>query len=172
MQPARPEARRRLHPVRHRRRGRSREGFAAGCPKPTKTKYRTGVILGSGHRRPVDHRRHRRWSWKPRARAAISPFFISSALINLISGQVSIRYGFKGPNHAVVTACATGAHAIGDATPADQVRRRRRDGRRRRRGGRLQGRHGRLHRLPRRLDRFQRDPEKASRPTTRTATAS
>jgi len=84
------------------------------APEDDEGRERTGVILGSGigglatiERTSVEL--HERGPRK------VSPFFIPSALINLASGQVSIRYGFKGPNHAVVTACATGAHAIGDA---------------------------------------------------------
>ena len=75
---------------------------------------RTGVMIGSGIgglQTIVETTE----LLNARGTRRISPFFIPSALINLISGQVSIRYQFRGPNHSVVTACSTGAHAIGDA---------------------------------------------------------
>ena len=83
-------------------------------PKTENEKQRTGVILGSGigGLETIAKTTELLNSKGPRK---VSPFFIPSALINLLSGQVSIRYGFKGPNHSVVTACSTGAHAIGDA---------------------------------------------------------
>ncbi|MBO9559531.1 MAG: beta-ketoacyl-ACP synthase II [Caulobacter sp.] len=84
-------------------------------PETEEDKYRTGVILGSGIG-GLSTIADTALELEAKGPRRVSPFFISSALINLISGQVSIRYGFKGPNHAVVTACATGAHAIGDAT--------------------------------------------------------
>jgi len=83
-------------------------------PTDEESLERTGVMIGSGigglpgiaETTMVLHEKGPR---------RVSPFFIPSCLINLASGQVSIKYGFKGPNHAVVTACSTGAHAIGDA---------------------------------------------------------
>ncbi|MDB5430724.1 MAG: 3-oxoacyl-ACP synthase [Caulobacter sp.] len=84
-------------------------------PQTEEDRYRTGVILGSGIG-GLDTIAKTAIELRDKGPRRVSPFFIPSALINLASGQVSIRYGFKGPNHAVVTACATGAHAIGDAT--------------------------------------------------------
>ncbi|MVO14756.1 beta-ketoacyl-ACP synthase II [Parasedimentitalea huanghaiensis] len=77
--------------------------------------FRTGVMIGSGIG-GLSSIADTAVMMKERGPRRVSPFFIPGALINLISGQVSIRFGFKGPNHSVVTACSTGAHAIGDAS--------------------------------------------------------
>ena len=77
-------------------------------------KLRTGVMIGSGIG-GLNSIAETAVLIKEKGPKRVSPFFIPGALINLVSGQVSIRFGFKGPNHAVVTACSTGAHAIGDA---------------------------------------------------------
>jgi 3-oxoacyl-[acyl-carrier-protein] synthase II len=83
-------------------------------PEDEEARERTGVLIGSGIG-GVESIAETAVTLKERGPRRVSPFFIPGALINLCSGQVSIRYGFKGPNHAVVTACSTGAHAIGDA---------------------------------------------------------
>ena len=83
-------------------------------PPDEEARCRTGVMMGSGIG-GLSAIADTAVLIKERGPKRVSPFFIPSALINLISGQVSIRFGFKGPNHAVVTACSTGAHAIGDA---------------------------------------------------------
>ncbi|MCM2561025.1 beta-ketoacyl-ACP synthase II [Lutimaribacter sp. EGI FJ00015] len=87
---------------------------AGWTPEAEEDRLRTGVMLGSGigGLQSIEQTTLMMAEKGPRR---VSPFFIPGALINLISGQVSIKYGFKGPNHAVVTACSTGAHAIGDA---------------------------------------------------------
>jgi 3-oxoacyl-[acyl-carrier-protein] synthase II len=84
-------------------------------PEDDASRERTGVIIGSGigGLNSIEATAIELHEKGPRR---VSPFFIPSALINLASGQVSIRHGFKGPNHSVVTACATGAHAVGDAS--------------------------------------------------------
>lgn len=83
-------------------------------PEDEAGRERTGVMIGSGigGLRLIEKTTLMMAEKGPRR---VSPFFIPGSLINLCSGQVSIRYGFKGPNHSVVTACSTGAHAIGDA---------------------------------------------------------
>ena len=80
----------------------------------------TGVMIGSGiGGLPIITEAAQ--ILKERGPRKISPFFIASSLINLVSGHVSIRHGFKGPNHSVVTACSTGGHAIGDAARLIQL---------------------------------------------------
>ncbi|MEL6963119.1 MAG: beta-ketoacyl-ACP synthase II, partial [Pseudomonadota bacterium] len=89
-------------------------------PDDEAARTRTGVLIGSGigglgtiADTAID--------LETKGPRRVSPFFIPACLINLVSGQVSIRYGFKGPNHSVVTACSTGAHAIGDASRLIQL---------------------------------------------------
>lgn len=83
-------------------------------PSDEAERERAGVLLGSGigGLKTIAETAVELETKGPRR---VSPFFIPASLINLLSGQVSIRFGLKGPNHAVVTACSTGAHAIGDA---------------------------------------------------------
>jgi 3-oxoacyl-[acyl-carrier-protein] synthase II len=83
-------------------------------PQTEEDKYVSGVMIGSGIGGLQTIYDASILVHEGRAKR-LSPFFIPSALINLISGQVSIKYGLKGPNHSAVTACATGVHAIGDA---------------------------------------------------------
>ena len=84
------------------------------APEDTDSLERTGVLIGSGIG-GLQSIAETAITLKERGPRRVSPFFIPGALINLVSGQVSIKHGFKGPNHSVVTACSTGAHAIGDA---------------------------------------------------------
>lgn len=87
---------------------------AGWTPTDSEALERTGVLIGSGIG-GLDEIYKTSTLMNERGPRRISPFFVPAALINLTSGHVSIKYGFKGPNHSVVTACATGTHAIGDA---------------------------------------------------------
>jgi 3-oxoacyl-[acyl-carrier-protein] synthase II len=98
-------------------------GIAAGemairdsgwAPQTDEERERTGVMIGSGIG-GLQTIYDGSITLKEKGPRRISPFFIPSALINLVSGHVSIKHGFKGPNHSAVTACSTGVHAIGDA---------------------------------------------------------
>lgn len=83
-------------------------------PDDDESRERTGVLIGSGIG-GLPGIEAATLTLAKKGPRRVSPFFIPSSLINLASGQVSIRHGFRGPNHSVVTACSTGAHAIGDA---------------------------------------------------------
>jgi len=87
---------------------------AGWMPEDEEERERTGVMIGSGIG-GLPGIAEGAVTLHEKGARRISPFFIPACLINLASGHVSIHYGFKGPNHAVVTACSTGAHALGDA---------------------------------------------------------
>ena len=83
-------------------------------PKTEDERERAGVLIGSGIG-GLDGIEQASILVHEKGPRRLSPFFIPGRLINLASGYASIRFGYKGPNHSVVTACSTGAHAIGDA---------------------------------------------------------
>ena len=87
---------------------------AGWAPQTDEEREKTGVLIGSGIG-GLPGISETSVTLHERGPRRVSPFFIPANLINLASGHVSIRHGFSGPNHSVVTACATGAHAIGDA---------------------------------------------------------
>jgi 3-oxoacyl-[acyl-carrier-protein] synthase II len=87
---------------------------AGWAPQDEESLERTGVMIGSGIG-GLPGITEGALTLQAKGPRRLTPFFIPANLINLASGNVSIKYGFKGPNHAVVTACSTGAHAIGDA---------------------------------------------------------
>lgn len=89
-------------------------GDAKWYPDELESKERTGVSIGGGTGCISDILDAAKLICEKRMRR-LSPFFIPRILINMAAGHVSIKYGFRGPNHAAVTACATGAHSIGDA---------------------------------------------------------
>ncbi|MGH6879502.1 beta-ketoacyl-ACP synthase II [Hypericibacter sp.] len=89
-------------------------------PTDEHERERTGVLIGSGIG-GLEGIYDAAVTLHERGPRRVSPFFIPACLINLASGNVSIQFGFKGPNHAVVTACSTGAHAIGDAARLIQL---------------------------------------------------
>ena len=91
---------------------------AGWTPENDEDLERTGVLTGSGIG-GLNSIANTAIMMKEKGPRRVSPFFVPGALINLISGQIAIKYGFKGPNHAVVTACSTGAHAIGGCDTAD-----------------------------------------------------
>ena len=84
-------------------------------PETYEDQTRTGVLIGSGIG-GIEGIVEAGYTLRDKGPRRVSPFFIPGRLINLVSGQVSIKHHLKGPNHSVVTACSTGAHAIGDAS--------------------------------------------------------
>ena len=158
---------RRLHPVRHRRLA-VRDGRFRPRRSGPRTPPRVGVFIASGIGgfATIEREHSKLLEGGP---GRISPFFIPAAIINLAAGQVSIRFGAKGPNLATCTACAASAHALGDAYRVIRAGRRRRDDRRRLRGRhhadgrrRLRGDAGPVH-----AQRRAREGQPAVRPRAR-----